>query len=233
MVLLSSVQRRSGVVVSPSGALATGGECAMDGICGDERRVRLGRVCNWLKVFTEDGPANCEGNNCRGSKQRGKGGTDVVKAEIVRGDISLAGCPRVVRFMRENMVHRGTSYSGGWEAALRLHCWRCSPDLHVLGTRSRVWIPIVHDGPEVRNKYFSMNAVIVQNERPTTRSYLWRPQGWAHRWAIVLDKLWKPHFRITPSVEEIKRKLYPHFVYHLCDFQAKSICNGISNSTNL
>jgi len=27
----------------------------------------------------------------------------------------------------------------------------------------------------------------------------------------------------TPSVEEIKRKLYPHIGYHLCDFQAESV----------
>jgi hypothetical protein len=25
-------------------------ECAVDEVCGGERRVRRGRVCNWLKV---------------------------------------------------------------------------------------------------------------------------------------------------------------------------------------
>jgi len=28
---------------------------------------------------------------------------------------------------------------------------------------------------------------------------------------------------LTPSVKEIKRKLYSHVGYHLCDFQAKSV----------
>jgi len=34
----------------------------------------------------------------------------------------------------------------------------------------------------------------------------------------------------TPSVEEIKRKLYPHFGYHLCDFQAESIKAQLEDS---
>jgi len=34
----------------------------------------------------------------------------------------------------------------------------------------------------------------------------------------------------TLSVEEIKRKLYPHFGYHLCDFQAKSIKAQLEDS---
>ena len=34
----------------------------------------------------------------------------------------------------------------------------------------------------------------------------------------------------TPSVEEIKRKLYPHFRYHLCDFQAESIKAQLEDS---
>jgi len=34
----------------------------------------------------------------------------------------------------------------------------------------------------------------------------------------------------TPSVKEIKRKLYPHFGYHLCDFQAKSIKAQLEDS---
>ena len=44
--------------------------------------------------------------------------------------------------------------------------------LNGLGSRSPVWIPMVHDGLEMSNDYFSMSAGIVQNERPTTRSYL-------------------------------------------------------------
>ena len=36
--------------------------------------------------------------------------------------------------------------------------------LNLLGTPSPVWIPIVHDGRAMRNDYFSMNAVIIQNE---------------------------------------------------------------------
>ena len=38
---------------------------------------------------------------------------DVVEAEIVGGGIGLAGCPRIVPFIRENVVHRGTSCKGG------------------------------------------------------------------------------------------------------------------------
>ena len=44
--------------------------------------------------------------------------------------------------------------------------------------------PIRHDGLEMRRENFSMSAVIVQNERPTTRSYLSKLQGWACRWAM-------------------------------------------------
>jgi len=42
---------------------------------------------------------------------------------------------------------------------------------------------------ESKNNYFSMNAGIVQNERPTTRSCLWRSQGWhTNGKARVLDE---------------------------------------------
>jgi len=44
--------------------------------------------------------------------------------------------------------------------------------LNGLGTRSPVCIPIEHIRLEMRGDYFSMNSGIVQNERPTTRSYL-------------------------------------------------------------
>jgi len=40
--------------------------------------------------------------------------------------------------------------------------------LDVHETRSRLWIPIIHDVLEMRNDYFSMNDGIVKNERPTT-----------------------------------------------------------------
>jgi len=75
-------------------------------------------------------------------------------------------------FMRENVVHRGTSCKSslicGWEVALDSAAGGAPNDL---GTRSPVWIPIVHDGLDMRNNYVSMNAGSVQNERPTTRSY--------------------------------------------------------------
>jgi len=51
------------------------------------------------------------------------------------------------------------------------------------------WIACVdfrirHDGLEMRRENFSMSAVIVQDERPTTRSYLSKSQRWARRWAM-------------------------------------------------
>ena len=49
--------------------------------------------------------------------------------------------------------------------------------LNDLGSRSPVWVPMVHDRLERRNDCFSMNTGIGQNERPTTRSYLWRSQA--------------------------------------------------------
>ena len=45
--------------------------------------------------------------------------------------------------------------------------------LDTLGTRLPVWCPIIHEGLEMRRENFSMSAGIVQNERPTIRSYLW------------------------------------------------------------
>jgi len=54
MVVLSSAQWRSRLVVWLSGVLATSDKCAVDEISGDERRVRRSRVSNWSKVTTED-----------------------------------------------------------------------------------------------------------------------------------------------------------------------------------
>jgi len=36
----------------------------------------------------------------------------------------------------------------------------------------------------MRRENFSMSAVIIQNERPTTRSYLSKSEGWACLWAM-------------------------------------------------
>ena len=59
MVLLSSAQWRTGLFhLVVSAALAKSGECSVDEIRGNERRVRRGRACAWSKVSTEDGPAN-------------------------------------------------------------------------------------------------------------------------------------------------------------------------------
>ena len=44
------------------------------------------------------------------------------------------------------------------------------------------WIPIIHDVLEIRNNYVSINVVVVQNERPTTRFYL---SIKSHGWAII------------------------------------------------
>ena len=83
----------------------------MDEICGDERRVHRGRVCNWSKVSTEDGPCKLSRQQLQRSESKRvkRIPADVVKVEIVHVDFSLAGCPRVVRFMRENGVHQGAS----------------------------------------------------------------------------------------------------------------------------
>jgi len=51
MVLLSSAQWRSGLVVSLSGVLAKSGGCAVDEMYGDEKRVRRGRVYNWTLLL--------------------------------------------------------------------------------------------------------------------------------------------------------------------------------------
>jgi hypothetical protein len=67
----------------------------------------------------------------------------------------------------------GTS---GWAAA--------EGALDVLGTRLFLWIPDNTRCSRDEERLFSHNAVIVQNERPTTRSYLSKSQGWACRWAI-------------------------------------------------
>ena len=51
-------------------------------------------------------------------------------------------------------------------------------------TRLPVWISDKNDGLEKRRENFSTSAVIVQNERLTTRSYRSKSQGWARRWAM-------------------------------------------------
>jgi len=51
IVLLSSAQWRSGLVVSLSGVLAKSGGCTVDDICGDERRVRRVGECNWTLLL--------------------------------------------------------------------------------------------------------------------------------------------------------------------------------------
>jgi len=58
----------------------------------------------------------------------------------------------------------------------------CCRTLDVLGTRLPAWIPIIHDVLEIRNNYVSINVVVVQNERPTTRFYL---SIKSHGWAII------------------------------------------------
>jgi len=109
MVLLSSAQWRSGLLVSLSGVLAKSGGCAVDEICGDERRVRRSRVCNWTLLL-----------------------------EVL---------------------------STVWDS------------ITCVDSDSARWTRDEGD-------YFSMNTGIVQNERPTTRSYLSKSHEWACRWAM-------------------------------------------------
>jgi hypothetical protein len=54
--------------------------------------------------------------------------------------------------------------------------------------------PILHNALAVRDDYVNMNAVIILNELPTTRSYLPKSHGWACRWAIEKLTPWpNPH----------------------------------------
>jgi len=55
----------------------------------------------------------------------------------------------------------------------------------------------------------------------------------ANKHLLCLDCFVETTFRMaahTPSVEEIKRKLYPHVEYHLCDFQVESIKAQLKDS---
>jgi len=60
-----------------SGAGVTSGECAIGEICGDERRVRRGRVCNWalLEVLSQrsgDAIACVDSDSVRWTRDEGR-----------------------------------------------------------------------------------------------------------------------------------------------------------------
>jgi len=86
--------------------------------------------------------------------------------------------------------------------------WTLLPEvLSTVWGLDRLWVPIVHDGLEMRNNYLSMSTRTVQNEQRTTRSCLWRSQGWARMplgngKASVLDQQARRAKYITTQEDE-------------------------------